>query len=79
MTALAIVLGLFGLLGWRLAYVWWAEVKRLEIEAEQTKTQVAELVMERLTETEQHTNELTCARSIILRHAMSGRIDTPRA
>ena len=79
MTWLAVVLGIFAVLGWRLAYVWWAETTKQAKELDRLQSRVAELLMDHITETELEANELTCARSIILRHAMSGKCDRPLA
>jgi len=79
-TWLAIVLALFGLLGWRLAYMWWAVTKAQTAEVEALQTQVAELLLTAIDATEEHTNEIRYAQSLIFQQALSGKIGTgPRA
>jgi len=80
MTWLAIVLGIFAVLGWRLAYVWWAVSKAQTAEVVRLTKQASELLLSATTATEEHTNEIRYAQSLIFQQALSGKIGTgPRA
>ena len=80
MTWLAIVLGIFALLGWRLAYVWWAVTRAQTAEVERLTAQVSDLLLDAMNATEEHTNEIRYAQSLIFQKALSGKIGTgPRA